>query len=49
MRKLVNECREEEIAPKYILDELCGKMLEIAREGLIKRGKGEEELLRVCK
>ena len=31
LRRLVNECREEEIAPKYILDELCGKMLEIAR------------------
>lgn len=46
LRKLVNECREEEIAPKYILDELCGQMLEIAREGLISRGKGEETLLK---
>lgn len=45
LRKLVNECREEEIAPKYILDELCGKMLDIAREGLLSRGKGEEVLL----
>ena len=46
LRKLVNECREEEIAPKFILDELCGQMLEIAREGLLSRGKGEEELLK---
>lgn len=45
MRKLVAESREEEIAPKYILDELCAKMLDIAREGLIKRNKGEEILL----
>ena len=45
LRKLVNECREEEIAPKFILDELCVKMLDIARDGLISRGKGEEELL----
>ncbi len=49
MRKLVNECREEEIAPRYILDELCGKMLEIARKGLVKRGKGEETLLNMQK
>ena len=46
LRKFVNECREEEIAPKFILDELCGQMLEIAREGLLSRGKGEEELLK---
>ena len=45
LRALVNERREEEIAPRYILDELCGKMLDIAREGLQKRGKGEEKLL----
>mgnify|MGYP003314434427 CR=1 FL=1 len=45
LRQLVNECREEEIAPKYILDELCGVMLEIAREGLVSRGKGEEILI----
>ena len=30
LRKLVNECREEEIAPKFILDELCANMLDIA-------------------
>lgn len=46
LRKLVNECREEEIAPKFILDELCLQMLNIAREGLLSRGKGEEELLK---
>ncbi|MBQ8808192.1 MAG: hypothetical protein IJZ81_02670, partial [Clostridia bacterium] len=45
LRKMVCECNEEEIAPRYILGELCGKMLEIAREGLVKRGKGEETLL----
>ena len=45
LRALVAECREEEIAPRYILDELCAKMLHIAREGLRKRGKGEEILL----
>ena len=45
LRKLVNECREEEIAPKFILEELCGQMLDIAREGLLKRGKGEEILI----
>jgi len=47
LRALVNERREEEIAPGFILDELCAKMLELAREGLKKRGKGEEELLTV--
>jgi len=46
LRKLVNECREEEIAPKFILDELCANMLDIACEGLILRGKGEEALLK---
>ena len=45
LRKLVNEGMEEKIAPKYILDELCVQMLEIAREGLISRKKGEEELI----
>ena len=45
LRKLVVECKEEEIAPKYILDELCVKMLLIAREGLVNRGRGEEVLL----
>ena len=45
LRRLVAESREEEIAPRYILDELCAKMLEIAREGLIKREKNEEILL----
>ncbi len=45
LRKLVNECREEEIAPKFILDELCAEFINIAREGLISRGKGEEILL----
>ena len=46
LRKLVNERREEEIAPKFILDELCAKMLDIAIEGLVSRGKGEEALLK---
>lgn len=46
LRKLVNECREEEIAPKFILDELCGQMLNTACEGLLSRGKGEETLLK---
>ena len=45
MRKLVNERREEKIAPKSALEELCNKMLEIAKAGLITRGKGEEILL----
>ena len=45
LRSLVNECCEEEIAPRYILDEFCAEMLDIAREGLINRGKGEEMLL----
>ncbi len=45
LRKLVNECREEQIAPKFILDELCAEMISIAREGLISRGKGEEILI----
>ncbi len=45
LRALVSECREDEIAPTYLLDELCAKMLDIAREGLIKRNKGEEILL----
>ncbi len=45
LRKLVAECREEEIAPHFILDELCAVMLDIARDGLISRGKGEEKLI----
>ena len=45
LRRLAAEGREEEIAPRYLLDELCGQMLDIARTGLIKRGKGEETLL----
>lgn len=45
LRKLVCQSKEEEIAPKFILDELCAHMMEIAREGLRKRGKGEESLL----
>ena len=45
LRKLVAECKEEKIAPKYILDEFCVQMLLIAREGLINRGRGEEILL----
>ena len=46
LRRLVNECREEEIAPGAALDNLLGSMLEIARQGLIRRGKGEEILLK---
>ena len=45
LRKLVNECREEEIAPLYILDELCAQLTEISRDGLLKRNLGEEKLL----
>ena len=45
LRKLVCEAREAEIAPKEALDTLCNDILEIAREGLVKRGKGEEILL----
>lgn len=45
LRELAAEGREEEFAPRYLLDELCGQMLDIARKGLIKRGKGEESLL----
>ena len=45
LRKLAAQGREEEIAPQYILDELCAEMIEIARQGLIKRGKGEQALL----
>lgn len=45
LRKLVCECREEEIAPRYILDELCAQMTKISRDGLLKRNLGEEVLL----
>lgn len=45
LRNLVCEARETEIAPKEVLDTLCADMLEIAREGLKKRGKGEEILI----
>lgn len=45
LRKLVCEARENEIAPKDVLDNLCRNMLKIAQDGLIKRGKGEEILL----
>ena len=45
LRKLAAEGREEEIAPLYLLSELCVKLLEIAREGLEKRGMGEQHLL----
>ena len=45
LRKLVAECREEEIASVEVLDDLCYDMIDIAREGLLKRGKGEEKLL----
>ncbi len=45
LRNLVCESREIEIAPKEVLDKLSGDMLEIASEGLKKRGKGEEILL----
>ena len=45
LRNLVCEAREDEIAPKEVLDSFCKDMIEIAREGLIKRGKGEEKLI----
>ena len=45
MRALATQCREEEIAPVDELSELCSKMKDIAREGLIKRGKGKESLI----
>lgn len=45
MRRLVCRGREEEIAPAFMLNELCAQMTELAREGLLKRGRGEEMLL----
>ena len=45
LRSLAAQCREEEIAPRYMLDELCAKMIDISCDGLIKRGKGEQVLL----
>lgn len=45
LRRLVTQSREEEIAPSQLLDELCESMKDIAREGLVKRGKGEEKLI----
>lgn len=45
LRALAARCREEEIAPRYMLDELCAQLLDIARESLVNRGKGEEALL----
>ena len=45
LRKLAAEGKDEEIAPKDVLDTLCRNMTDIAREGLEKRGKGEELLL----
>lgn len=45
MRMLATQCREEEIAPLNALSKLCGQMKDIAREGLVRRGKGEENLL----
>lgn len=47
LRKLVSQRREEEIVPEIILAELCLKMLDISREGLSFRGKGEEELIKL--
>ena len=46
LRTLVCEGREDEIAPKDVLKTLSDNMLEIAREGLLKRNKGEEILLK---
>lgn len=47
LRRLATECKDEEIAPKNVLDELCRNMTDIAVEGLQKRGKGEEEILKM--
>ncbi len=45
LRALAAACREEEIAAVDELSALCSKMKDIALEGLIKRGKGEEKLM----
>ena len=45
LRKLAAEGREAEIAPVYLLSELCVKLIDVATEGLKKRGKGEQQLL----
>ncbi len=45
LRKLVCQAKEDEIAPKQVLQKLCSDMTEIAREGLKKRNKGEEKFL----
>ncbi len=45
LRRYVTQHREEAIAPLFVWYKLCEEMLQISREGLIKRGKGEEILL----
>lgn len=45
LRTLAAQCREEEIASTDELLGLCSKLQDIAREGLLKRGKGEESLI----
>ncbi len=45
LREYVCKNEEEKIAPQNVLSVLCSDMTTIAREGLVKRGKGEERLL----
>ena len=45
LRALAAECRENVIASKDELSKLCIDMLELSREGLKKRDKGEEKFL----
>lgn len=47
LRRLAAEGKDEEIAPKDVLDTLCRNMTDIATEGLKKRGKGEEKILKI--
>ena len=47
LRRLAAEGKDEEIAPKDVLDMLCRNMTDIATEGLKKRGKGEEKILKI--
>ena len=45
LRRLAAEGKDEEIASKDVLNKLCCDMTDVAREGLKKRGRGEEKLL----
>ncbi|MBR2884219.1 MAG: hypothetical protein IKB93_05435, partial [Clostridia bacterium] len=47
LRRLAAEGKDEELAPRDTLDTLCRNMTDIAIEGLQKRGKGEEKILKI--